>query len=139
MPPTDEHPVILFDGVCVLCSGSVRFVIARDPARHFRFASMQSPAGQAMLRELGLPLDTWESAVLIESGVAYRKSAAMLRIARHLGGWWPALAVFQAVPRFIRDWCYDRVARNRYRIFGRLDACMVPTPALKALFIETAE
>jgi predicted DCC family thiol-disulfide oxidoreductase YuxK len=139
VPPTDQHPIILFDGVCVLCSGSVRFVIARDPARHFRFASMQSPAGQAMLRELGLPLATWESAVLVENGVAYRKSAAILRIARHLSGLWPALAVCFLVPRLVRDWAYDAIARNRYRIFGRLDACMVPTPGLKALFIETIE
>jgi len=139
VPPSDEHPIILFDGVCVLCSGSVRFVIARDPARHFRFASMQSPAGQAMLRELGLPLATWESSILIENGVAYRRSTAILRIARHLSGLWPALAIFLLVPRFLRDAGYDLIARHRYRIFGRLEACMVPTPALRALFIETAE
>jgi predicted DCC family thiol-disulfide oxidoreductase YuxK len=140
VPPTDQHPIILYDGVCVFCSGFVRFVIERDPAARFRFASMQSEAGQQFLAELGLPLDDWDSNVLIENGVPYLKSASFLRIVRYLSGPWPRLlAPAHFVPQAVRDWLYDRLARNRYRLFGRRNSCLVPDPEVRTRFFEHLE
>ncbi len=136
MPPTDKHPIILYDGVCNLCSGTVRFIIGHDPMARFRFAAVQSPIGQQILAELGLPLDNWASNVLIESGVAFFKSTAFLRIVPHLSGPWSILALGWILPLALRDWVYDRVARNRYRLFGRRDSCMVPDRALRARFLD---
>ncbi|MFN3597159.1 MAG: thiol-disulfide oxidoreductase DCC family protein [Rubricoccaceae bacterium] len=124
-------PVILFDGVCTLCNRAVQFVIARDPAGRFRFASLASAAGAALLRQAGLPAAHRDSLVLVEGGRAYVRSEAALRIARHLRGWrWAG--TLRAVPRPLRDAVYGFVARHRYRVFGKEDACPVPTPALRA-------
>jgi predicted DCC family thiol-disulfide oxidoreductase YuxK len=125
-PPTNEGAVVLFDGVCNLCNGWVRFVIQRDTARRFRFASLQSAFAHGTLGEHGFPRDYLGSMFLFEDGVLYAKSDAFLRIARHLGGAWPFIAVFAVVPRTLRDAIYDWVARNRYRWFGRSESCMVP-------------
>lgn len=127
--------VILFDGVCNLCNGLVQFVIRRDRAGYFRFAALQSAEGQALLAAHGLPAPTEpESIVLIENGRAYSHSGAVLRLARRLPGWrW--LAAFQVVPRPLRDAAYRWVARNRYRWFGRQEACLLPTPELQARFL----
>ena len=135
MPPVPSAPVILFDGVCNLCNGFVQFVIRRDRAGRFRFASLQSAEGQALLAAHGLPAPTEpESIVLIENGRAYSHSGAVLRLARHLPGWrW--LAAFRVVPRPLRDAAYRWVARHRYRWFGRQEACLLPTPELKARFL----
>ena len=121
---------ILFDGVCNLCNGFVRFVIARDPAARFRFAALQSPAASALLREAGDAQPLPDSVVLVEDGRVYVRSAAALRIARGLRFPWPLAYAAIVVPRFIRDRIYDAVAANRYRWFGRRDVCMVPTPDL---------
>ena len=132
---TRSAPVILFDGVCNLCNGFVQFVIRRDRVGRFRFASLQSAEGQALLTAHGLPAPTEpESIVLIENGRAYSHSGAVLRLARHLPGWrW--LTAFRVVPRPVRDAVYRWVARNRYRWFGRQEACLLPTPELKARFL----
>jgi len=125
-------PVILFDGVCNLCTGSVRFVIARDARKQFRFASLQSPVAEKLLGERS-PLDTM---VLVMGGRIYRKSTAALLIARRLDGLWPLLAVFLAVPRFLRDAAYDWIGRRRYRMFGRTDSCWTPQPELAERFLD---
>jgi predicted DCC family thiol-disulfide oxidoreductase YuxK len=136
MSSASEPPIILFDGVCVLCSGFVQFVILRDPGARFRFAAMQSEPGQALLRHYGLPLEDWDSNVLIEGEVAYVKSAAVFRILRYLSGAWPALALGRfLLPRTLCDWLYDLVARNRYRLFGRRESCLVPTAELARRFL----
>ncbi|WP_018627941.1 thiol-disulfide oxidoreductase DCC family protein [Niabella aurantiaca] len=127
-------PVILFDGVCNLCNSAVRFVIKHDKKGMFRFAALQSPAGERFAQQYGIP-PAYNSVVLISSGRAFLKSAAALRIARRLGGLWPLLYVFIAVPAPIRDRIYDFVARNRYRWFGRADHCLRPTPGLQEKFI----
>ncbi len=127
--------VVLFDGVCNLCHGSVQFIIARDPRQRFAFASLQSPAGQALLAAHGLPPDKLDSVLLLRDGRAYQKSTAALEITRQLRGGWPLLYVFRWVPRPVRDAVYEWVARHRYRWFGRQEACWVPTPALKARFL----
>jgi predicted DCC family thiol-disulfide oxidoreductase YuxK len=128
-------PVILFDGVCNLCNGAVRFIIRRDRYGRFRFAPLQSKAAESLLRAAGAgPLP--DSMVLIADGRLHTQSGAVLRIARGLGGLWPLAYAFMIVPRPLRDWTYRIVARNRYRWFGRRDSCMMPTPELNARFLR---
>jgi predicted DCC family thiol-disulfide oxidoreductase YuxK len=132
-----EGAVVLFDGVCNFCSASVRFIVRRDPAARFRFASIQSEAGAELMRAHGLALPDGDPAsiVLIEDGRAYERSTAALRIARRLRFPWKLCWAFVVVPRLLRDAVYDFVARHRYRWFGKKDVCMVPTPELRARFL----
>jgi predicted DCC family thiol-disulfide oxidoreductase YuxK len=130
-----EDRIVLFDGVCNLCSGWVRFLIARDPAGLFRLASVQSEAGQAILAWSGLPVDQFDTMVFVESGQVFLKSTAALRVVRYFPWPWRWLAAGLAVPRPIRDWLYDRLARNRYTLFGRKDVCMLPTPEIRSRFL----
>ena len=131
--------VILFDGVCNLCNDFVRFVIARDPAGRFQFGALQSPAAQGLLASFK-SRDPWpDGIVLVEGGRVWTRSAAALRVARALTFPWPLAYVFVVLPRPLRDWIYNRVARNRYRWFGRRVVCIVPTPELRARFIDTVE
>ena len=127
---------ILFDGVCNLCSGFVRFVVARDPHARFRFAALSSTAAQSLLRECGVTAPIPDTMVLVENGKVYFRSDAPLRIARGLTLPWPLASAFLVVPRFIRDTVYDFVAARRYRWFGRRQVCMVPTPELRGRFLE---
>lgn len=137
MDPARVDPIVLFDGVCNLCAWAVRFIIGRDPAGRFRFASLQSAAGRELLAHHGLPAPAEpDSVVLIEGGRAYLRSDAALRIARGLRPPWPLVYAAVVVPRPIRDWAYNLIARNRYRWFGRQEACWLPTPALRARFLE---
>ncbi len=128
--------VVLFDGVCNLCNGSVLFIIERDPEAKFSFASLQSPFGQSQLKKFGLPIDKLNTIFLIKGEKFFRKSDAALEIAKGMNGLWPVLYVFKIIPRFIRNFFYDLIAKNRYRWFGKQAACMVPTPELKARFID---
>jgi predicted DCC family thiol-disulfide oxidoreductase YuxK len=135
-PRSPDGQVILFDGVCNLCNSSVQFVINHDPNSRFRFAALQSNFGQSKLEEHGFNKDQLLSIVLLMNGKVYDKSRAALEIARRLNGLWPLMYAFIIVPPFIRDFAYNWVSRNRYRWFGRQDECMIPTPALKARFIN---
>lgn len=128
--------IILFDGVCNLCNGSVQFVIKRDKKDRFRYAALQSEVGQQLVQERHIDTKEVDSIILIEPGVAYfTKSDAALEIAKDLGGVWRLMALFHWVPRSIRNFVYDFVARNRYKWFGKKEACMVPTPELQAKFL----
>lgn len=127
---------ILFDGVCNLCNGFVRFVIDRDPAARFRFAAVTSPAAAEVLRHAGVTAPLPDSMILVEDGRAYFRSDAPLRVARGLRFPWPLLYALIVVPRFIRDRLYDVIAARRYRWFGRRDTCMVPTPDLRGRFLD---
>jgi predicted DCC family thiol-disulfide oxidoreductase YuxK len=129
-----KNPVVLFDGVCNLCSSSVQVIIKHDKQRRFRFASLQSPFGQAVLQQFGLPVTELNSFVLLEGGRIYIKSTGALKVAKKLGGLYSLLYAFIIVPPFIRNAVYSFIARNRYKWFGKQDACWLPTPALKALF-----
>lgn len=129
------NPIVLFDGVCNLCSGSVQFILKRDPEARFRFASLQSEVGQTIQAEHGLDSGALSSVLLLEDGRLYRESAAALRIARHLPGAWKLLAAFKIVPRPIRDGLYRLIARNRYRWFGKSETCWLPTPELRGRFL----
>ncbi|QAU12600.1 thiol-disulfide oxidoreductase DCC family protein [Halorubrum sp. BOL3-1] len=132
----DDDPIILFDGVCNLCSGFVRFVVPRDTEEKYRFASLQSDVGRALLAEHDLSTDELDSVVLIEDGESYVKSAAIIRIATGLGGRYRLLSPFRYVPRSVRDRVYDFVAEHRYRWFGKKDRCMVPSGDVRSRFLD---
>ena len=130
-------PILLFDGVCNLCNGSVQFIINRDPEGIFQFAALQSDVGQQLLKHFNLPEKELNSVVLIQNGQCYTHSDAPLQIAKKMGGWLRILTVFQPVPVVIRNIVYNWIARNRYRWFGRQESCMVPTPELRQRFLRT--
>lgn len=131
-----EHPIVLFDGVCHLCAGVVRFAIARDPAARFRFAPLQSPLGRALLARHGYDPDAIDAVVLVDGDGAHDRSTAALRIAAGLRAPWRWLAPpLLLVPRPLRDAVYGWVARHRYRWFGRSDDCLVPTPEIRSRFL----
>jgi len=131
----ENHPILLFDGVCNLCNGAVRFIIERDPAGIFRFASLQSESAKQLLGQFPEAPRDISTIVLIEHNCLYTKSDAALRAARHLPGAWPALYGFIIIPRAIRNIIYDWIARNRYQWFGKQDQCMMPTPELRGRFL----
>jgi len=131
-----KHPIILFDGVCNLCANSVRFIIRNDPNQHFRFASQQSDIGKELLTKYHIDVNKTDSLVLIEKGKIYQKSTAALRIAKQLSLAWSLMYAFIIVPTFIRNPIYDFIAANRYKWFGKKEACWIPTPALKNLFLD---
>jgi predicted DCC family thiol-disulfide oxidoreductase YuxK len=128
--------VVLFDGVCNFCNASVNFLLDHDPQHRLRFAALQSQAGQALLHRFKLPTSHFDTLVLVDGPRCYTRSDAALRIAGRLGGWWPLLSAFLLVPPFLRDGAYDLLARNRYRWFGKREACRMPTPDLRARFLE---
>lgn len=129
------HPILLFDGVCNLCNGTVQWVIEHDPGAKFRFASLQSETGQQLLQVHHLPTGELNTVVLVDGGKAYTRSDVPLRIVGKLGGLWPILQAFYIVPKPLRNAVYDWLARNRYRWFGKKEACWLPTPELKARFL----
>ncbi|MCC2547187.1 thiol-disulfide oxidoreductase DCC family protein [Hymenobacter sp. BT175] len=134
---TSTPATILFDGVCNLCNGFVQFVINRDPHGRFRFAALQSDAGQELLRAHGASAAVVapETIMLVDQGRVYSHSAAVLRILRGLSGPWPLMSAAVVVPAFIRDAVYRFVARHRYQWFGREESCMLPTPELARRFL----
>ena len=128
--------LMVFDGICVLCSGGVRFVLRRERAPDFAFTPVQSPLGQRVLAALDQPRDGSASMVVIDGGRYFLKSDAVVQTARALKAPWGWSAVLHFLPKVLRDAAYDRLARNRYNIFGRYDTCMVPDPALARRFPE---
>lgn len=131
----DEHPVVLFDGVCNLCEGSVQFLIKRDPEGIFRFAPLQSAVAEELLEGYETNPDDLDSVVLLEGEKLYKKSDAVLRAARHIGGVYRLLWSFRWLPRTLRDWLYDFVASRRYGWFGKKETCMMPTPDISSRFL----
>jgi predicted DCC family thiol-disulfide oxidoreductase YuxK len=130
-----EPSLVLFDGHCNLCTGSVNWVIDHDPAGRFVFASLQSDVGRATLARFGMDPGRTDSVVLVEGDRAYSRSAAALRIARRLAPPWPLLAFLAVIPTPVRDWVYDWIASHRYRWFGRSETCRMPTRELQARFV----
>ena len=139
--------VVLFDGVCNFCDASVNFVIEHDPEGYFKFAPLQSEAGKKLATEYGLasetagvqPMDDLipiDSVILIENGRAYTHSTGALRIARRLTGIWSMFYAFIVVPKPVRDFFYRLFAKYRYRVFGRKDQCMLPSPEVRARFLD---
>ncbi len=131
--------VVLFDGVCKLCNGWVKFIIRHDRARLFKLAAVQSAEGQAILRWFGMPADSFATLLYVEGRDLFVRSEAIARILRQLPAPWPLLALFRFLPLSLRDWCYDRIARNRYRLFGRYDSCLLPTPDHAGRFLDARD
>ncbi|MBS1627696.1 MAG: thiol-disulfide oxidoreductase DCC family protein [Bacteroidetes bacterium] len=130
------HSVVLFDGVCNLCSSSVQFIIKHDKKRIFRFASLQSAYGENIIKHYNLPANKFDSFVLLKDGMIFTKSTAALMVAKQLSGIVKLLYCFIIVPPFIRNAVYTFIANNRYKWFGKKEACWLPTPELKYLFIN---
>lgn len=131
-----DNKVILFDGVCNLCNGAITFIIKRDKKDVFRYAPLQSEIGKKLAAKHDIDLQKVDSIILMTNNKAVSKSTAALRIAQQLSGAWPLFIVFLIVPTFIRNGVYDFIARNRYKWFGKKDACMIPTPELKSKFLD---
>ncbi|MEK4361634.1 thiol-disulfide oxidoreductase DCC family protein [Paenibacillus sp. FSL M8-0212] len=129
------HPIVLVDGVCHFCQGLTKWIIKRDPEGKYNFASLQSDVAKELLKKGNLSTDSMDTFVLIENGKYYTRSTAALRLAKGLKFPYPLLYVFIIVPKFIRNAVYNWVARNRYRWFGKDEACMLPTPEIKDRFL----
>ena len=130
-----DAPVLVFDGVCVLCSRWVHFILRHDRAARIRLAPMQSQAGRALLARFGLDPDDPLSLLYVVNGCGYQDSDAILRVLASFGGAWRATTLLRVIPRFVRDPLYRWLARNRYRWFGRTDQCLVPAPDQAARFL----
>jgi predicted DCC family thiol-disulfide oxidoreductase YuxK len=131
-----EGPILLFDGCCNLCNRLVIFIIKRDPEARIRFASLQSDIGKSLLKENGFLGEHTDSIVLILDGNHFIRSLAVLNILKLLGGGWKFFYIFIIIPRFILDFLYDLVARNRYKVFGKSYTCMVPSEEIAGRFLS---
>ena len=125
---SEQDRVILFDGVCVLCSHWARFLMRFDRQQRYKLATVQSAEGQAILAWCGLPTDHYDTLVFVDGREVYLYSTAIIRVLMGLGGVWRLAAVALIVPRRLRDWAYEHLARNRYRVFGKYESCVMPTP-----------
>lgn len=130
-----ESPIILFDGVCNFCNNTVNFILRQDKKQVFRFTPLQSKAGQQLLSKHQLPQQDFRSFILIENETPYIASSAALRLVRYLPWYWQWARVFWLVPRFIRDGIYRLIANNRYKWFGKREACMIPSPEVRKRFL----
>jgi predicted DCC family thiol-disulfide oxidoreductase YuxK len=131
----DGDAIIVFDGVCVLCNGWVRFLLRHDRNGRYRFAAMQSAAGRELLAAHGLDPNNPSSLLLIEGGRAYADTDAIRRVLAGLGGAWRIAQLTVLIPRGLRDPLYRHVARNRYRWFGRREACLLPPAEERERFL----
>ena len=132
----DDERIIVFDSVCVLCSRWLRIVLQHDKRGLYKFAGMQGKAGQALLRAHGMNPQDPSSFLLVENGVAYADSEAAIRVLSSFGGAWRMAGALRFIPVFARDGLYRMIARNRYRWFGKLDQCMVPSRATANRFLD---
>jgi len=131
-----DRPVVMFDGVCNLCNSSVQFIIRHDPSGKFAFASLQSPVAEKLLMGYNLQHRDLYSILLLKNGILYDRSDAIVEIASDLSGLWSGLRIFKFVPKILRDSVYKLIAKNRYKLFGKRDSCLMPTPDLRARFID---
>ena len=133
--PQDKK-IILFDGVCNLCDASVQYIIKHDKKDVFRFVALQSKLGEKIINYIGVDRSKTDSIVVYEPKIAYyTKAEAALIIAKELGGWISMLTIFSILPKFIQNFGYDIVAKNRYKLYGKKEKCMVPTPEISAKFL----
>ena len=131
-----DHTIILFDGVCNLCTWSVQFILQRDPHGFFKFASMQSEMGQKLMGEYGVPSEAMDTFVVIDGCKYLIRSDAAIEVAKHLAGYWSLLRMLSVIPKPIRDWSYVIIANNRYRWFGKQETCMLPSPEIMERFLQ---
>lgn len=132
-------PVWLYDGDCVLCSAAVRYTLRWERKPEIRFVAIQSGEGRAIASSHGIDADYPETFLFIENENALPKLEGVIALARHLNGPARLVLAVQPLPRPVRDWLYDRIARNRYRWFGRRESCLIPTPATRARFTLPGE
>jgi len=128
--------IILFDGVCNICNSSVNFIIKHDKKKQFVFTSLQSDAAREILLHFKSKELKLDSILLIDNKNIYEKSTAVLKIFKHLYGGYKLFYAFMIIPKFIRDWVYNYIAKNRYKWFGKKDKCMIPTEEVKSRFLE---
>jgi predicted DCC family thiol-disulfide oxidoreductase YuxK len=131
-----DKPILLFDGVCNFCNSSVNFIVDRNSKKNILFSSLQSQTGQQLLEKFNLPKDNFNSLVLVDGDNYYTKSTAALKIAEYLDGNWKFLSILKIIPKFIRDFGYDFIAKNRYKIFGKSDQCRIPTKEMRERFLN---
>lgn len=129
--------VILFDGVCKLCNAWSQFIIKYDNYKRFKLCSVQSPEGQQILEYFNMPTDNFDTMLYVEGNRSFDKSDAFLTVVNKLGFPWRILYVFKIIPTGIRNWLYDRIALNRYSLFGKYDSCLIPTKDNDDRFLKT--
>jgi len=132
-------PVLLYDGVCGFCNKSVQLILDQDRRGEMRFAALQSDYGQAVIARHP-ELRGVDSVVFVENHTIgeriYVRSDAALKVAAYLGGFWKIFLAAKILPRSLRDYCYDLFARNRYKLFGKYDSCMLPPPEVRSRFLD---
>lgn len=132
---SNQH-VILFDGICNFCNSSVNFIIKRDHKNIFLFAPLQNQLAQDLITKYGVTNVDFDTFILIKNDVCYLRTDAALEITKDLSGYWYLFNIFKILPKSFRDYFYRLFANNRYRIFGKTDSCMIPTPEIKNKFLE---
>ena len=133
----ENKKIILFDGVCNLCDKSVQFIIKHDKKDVFRFVALQSDLGKKIIKHIGIDTTKTDSIILYQPGMAYfYKAEAALKIAKELGGIYIILSLFSVLPNSLSNLVYDWIAKNRYKWYGKKDECMIPSPELKAKFLQ---
>lgn len=134
----DNKPLIVFDGVCIFCSGFAKFVLRQDRENRLNLCTAQSKLGHALYLHYGLDPENYETNIVIRDGRAHFKSDAFFEVMKILGGGWPLLALLQVFPKRPRNWLYDRIARNRYKLFGKSDSCIVLPPEQRSKILDPA-
>ena len=130
--------IVFFDGVCNFCNNSVNFLIDRDPNHTYKFASLQSDLARDILPKYGVDPLSMHSIILLKNGKIYQRSSAALEITKKMSGGWPLLGILKIIPAFVRDFCYNIIANNRYKWFGKLDSCRMPTPEIQERFLDSS-
>ena len=133
-----KKPLVLFDGVCNLCEGVVKFLISRDSKSQIQFSQLQSETSEKILNIINarLKYNLLDTLIVVDKGIAYEKSQAFFIIVKYLDGYWKYLKILNVFPLFFKNFVYDLIARNRYKIFGKKDTCLVPSDELKNRFID---
>lgn len=130
-----NNTILLFDGVCNLCNSWVQFILPRNKSQSIIFGSLQSESGQKLLKENRLPHKEFDTLIVIDQGKVYKKSQAVFFLIKQLDFPWPLFSIFRIIPRCISDRVYDLIARSRYKVFGKLDQCMIPDENVKDRFL----
>ena len=129
--------IVLFDGVCDLCNSFVQFIIKHDPAGKFKFAPLRSVEAERVLEGMPIALRALDTVIYVRNGRVFTRSTAALLIITDLGGAWSSIRLLSFIPTFLRDLLYDAIAKHRYRLFGRREECMVPTPEISDRFLHS--
>ncbi len=132
----DSRYIVIFDGVCNLCNAAVRFIINRDPQGQFVFTPMQGTLAHELIAQHGIPNLGEDTLLLIKDNQCFVYSDAVLEIAKDLTGWWYLINLFKFIPKPIRDYVYQLIAHNRYRLFGQRETCMVPSQGVRKRFLQ---